>query len=70
MDITARFLTRAASITGNYDAVVVIEENSRTERSIARCVACGWTRDHGDAYRRQVVEWAQEHADQCTAVPS
>ncbi|MFB7500054.1 hypothetical protein ACFC09_36145 [Streptomyces sp. NPDC056161] len=67
MNVSARILTRAASLAGNHDATVEIHDDSR--RSTARCQSCGWSKDHGIAYRPRVLEWAQEHADQCTALP-
>lgn len=67
MSAPARILTRAAALTGNHDATVDIEDAGT--RSTARCRGCGWTKDHGTTYRVKVVEWAQGHADQCTAVP-
>lgn len=68
MKVTARILTRAAELTGNRNATVNIQDDS--SRSTARCTTCGWTKDHGIAYRSQVVAWGQEHANQCTALPA
>ncbi|MFF9003643.1 hypothetical protein ACF1GW_38760 [Streptomyces achromogenes] len=64
--VTARLLTRAAILTGNRNATVDIHDTP--QRSTALCQPCGWTKDHGITYRAQVLEWAQEHADQCTAL--
>ncbi|QLJ06836.1 hypothetical protein HZZ00_38055 (plasmid) [Streptomyces sp. NEAU-sy36] len=65
--VTARFLTRAAILTGNNTATVDIHDD--TSRSHARCTSCGWTKSNGIAYRSEVIEWAQDHATQCTALP-
>jgi hypothetical protein len=64
--VTARILTRAAILTGNRNATVDIHDTP--QRSTALCRPCGWTKDHAPALRHQVLEWAQEHADQCTAL--
>ncbi|CAK7288657.1 hypothetical protein [Streptomyces misionensis] len=64
--ITARILTRAAILTGNHHATVDIHDDTR---STANCTSCGWTKSHGNAYRSEVIDWAQDHANQCTALP-
>lgn len=68
MSASTRILTRAAALTGNRNAAVDIQDDTR--RYYARCQPCGWTRDHGIEYREQLIKWAQEHANQCTALPS
>ncbi|MDT0608839.1 hypothetical protein [Streptomyces lancefieldiae] len=67
MAVATRILTRAATVTGNPEATVDIDDGS--SRSTARCRCCRWTRGHDIPYRNQLVTWAQEHADQCTALP-
>lgn len=64
--VTARFLTRGAVLTRDRNATVDIHDDH--VRSNAICRPCGWTKDHGITYRFQVLGWAQEHADQCTAL--
>jgi hypothetical protein len=67
LSASTRILTRAAALTGDRNATVDIEDDKG--RSTARCRSCKWTRDHGTTYRAQLTAWAQEHADQCTALP-
>ncbi|MFF7476656.1 hypothetical protein [Streptomyces sp. NPDC008092] len=63
---TARFLTRAGILTHDLNATVDIHDHD--DRSRATCRPCGWTKSHGLTYRDQVLEWAQQHADNCSAL--
>jgi len=66
--VTARILTRIGLRSRDLaDATVDIHDD---DRSTARCRPCGWTKDHGLPYRAEVLAWAQDHADQCTALPN
>lgn len=65
--ITARFLTRGGILTGDRTATVDIHDTPH--RSVALCRPCGWTDDHHIDDRGKVLAAAQEHADQCTALP-
>lgn len=69
--VTVRILTRVGLHLGNLDATVDIHDDqpSRDARSTARCRPCGQDYDHGLTFRQQVLNWAQTHADQCTALP-
>ncbi|MFH9812513.1 hypothetical protein ACH4NO_18195 [Streptomyces olivaceus] len=68
MPAPTRILTQAAALTGDRNATVDIEDGPR--RSVATCRGCQWSRDHGVEYRTVLTGWAQEHADQCTAIPA
>lgn len=70
--VTARFLTRTGIRMNHLAATVDIHDDDKTAthpRSRATCRPCGWTKDHGLPYRSDVLRYAQEHADQCTALP-
>ncbi|WP_086560118.1 hypothetical protein [Streptomyces africanus] len=70
--VTARFLTRTGIRLNNQAATVDIRDDEKTAthpRSTALCRPCGWTKDHGLAYRGDVLRMAQEHANECTALP-
>jgi hypothetical protein len=64
--VTARILTRGGILTNNQHATVDIHDTAH--RSTALCRPCGWSDDHGIDYRDKVLNTAQEHADQCTAL--
>lgn len=68
--VTARILTRTGRLFNEMNATVDIHDEpaGTNARSTARCRPCGWTKDHGLTYRHQVLEWAQQHADRCTAL--
>ncbi|WP_330328201.1 hypothetical protein [Streptomyces pseudovenezuelae] len=71
--VTARFLTRIGMRGRDLaDATVDIHDDQPAEdaRSTARCRPCGWTKGNGLRFRTEVLAWAQEHADQCTALPN
>lgn len=66
--VTARILTRIGMRSRDLaDATVDIHDTDT--RSTARCRPCGWTKDHGIAYRAEVLEWARGHAADCTGLP-
>ena len=67
--VTARLLTRIGLRTDDPRATVDIHDDTTADRSTALCQPCGWTKNHGLTYRGQVLEWAQDHADHCTALP-
>ena len=54
-------------------AAVAAEVDDPADVPCGRCTAvcrpCGITHDHGLAYRDDVLAWAREHADACTALP-
>jgi hypothetical protein len=70
-NVTARIVTRLGIHTHNLQATVDIHDDTPgpEARSTARCQACGRTHFEGLNYRHHVLEWAQTHADQCTALP-
>lgn len=68
--VTARFLTRGGLLTRDRNATVDIHDEAPAPgaRSTAICSPCGWSRRHDLTLRTAVLKWAQEHADQCTAL--
>lgn len=71
--VTARFLTRVGMHSRYFiNATVDIHDDppATGARSTARCRPCGWTNDHGLSYRHEVIQRAQDHADNCTALPN
>jgi hypothetical protein len=70
--VTARFLTRTGRFLRNLSATVDVCDDRPHDaaRSTAICRSCGWTKDHGLRYRADVLTWAQDHADDCTALPN
>jgi hypothetical protein len=67
-NVTARFLTRTGIHLRDLNATVDVTDTA--DRTIATCWPCGWTSEHGTAYRHQVLDRAQQHADGCTALPN
>lgn len=73
--VTARILTRVGIRSREFaDATVDItdtpRDGTRDGRSTALCRPCGWSKDNGLTYRNTVLEWAREHAADCTALPN
>lgn len=69
-DVSARLLTRVGILLDDPDATVDIhdDEDEQHGRSTAVCRPCGWTKGHGLAYRNEVLDWARDHAADCTAL--
>ena len=69
--VTVRIVTRAGLAFHDPRATVDIHDDTPGPgaRSTATCQPCGRTHDHGLNYRHQVLDWAQTHADDCTALP-
>ncbi len=64
--VTARFLTLAGELLG--DADVTVDVSVDDIQATARCTACGST-SAAYGYTSTVLEWAQEHAARCRALP-
>lgn len=71
--VTARILTRVGIRSREFTNATVditdTRDGSSLGTSTAICRPCGWTKDHGLPYRNTVLEWAREHALDCTALP-
>lgn len=75
-NVTARILTRVGLRSREFiDATVDIIDTPRDRintdgLSTALCRPCGWSKENGLTYRPTVLEWAREHASDCTALPN
>jgi hypothetical protein len=65
--VVARFLTRIGLRYDDYRATVDLTEAAG--RVTATCQPCGRTKSHDLPYRDQILDWAQDHAIGCTALP-
>ncbi|WP_405536391.1 hypothetical protein OG787_24525 [Streptomyces sp. NBC_00075] len=64
--VTARLLTYAGELLG--DADVTVDVSADDIHANARCTACG-SKSTRYGYASDVLEWAQEHATKCRALP-
>ncbi|MFI2225233.1 hypothetical protein [Streptomyces fradiae] len=66
--VIARYLTKAAEITGDPTITVDVTETEYDVR--AECRGCGEDRTNIPPYASvTVTPWAQEHAETCRALP-
>lgn len=70
--VTARLVTRIgmrlADPTATVDITTHPARGMLPARLSAACQPCGWTQDRDDNHNK-VLDKAQDHADQCTALP-
>ncbi|MFF9285422.1 hypothetical protein [Streptomyces griseosporeus] len=64
-DVTHRYLTKAAEITG--DHALYVEVRGSGERTTAVCTGCG--RDEFPDFVHRIHQRAQAHAERCRALP-
>ncbi|MEU3060198.1 hypothetical protein [Streptomyces subrutilus] len=64
--VIARYLTKAAEITGDHEATVDVRQNRDYGHSYD-CRGCGGGSTSGDI--RAIYAGAQEHAETCRAIP-
>lgn len=69
--VVARYLTKAAEITGDFSLTVDLFDRIRPPRgpdkTAAVCRGCGL--DCTNYYESSVRSWAQAHAETCRAMP-
>ncbi|QNP64463.1 hypothetical protein [Streptomyces genisteinicus] len=66
--MNARYLTRAAEITGDHE-ITVDATFTRNGHHTAECRGCGDTYSIY-LYDSKTREWAQQHAETCRAMPA